>query len=100
MNWLPSKNRVEQRVATKVFRYWKGSLLFSVNELFAPSRNTHKTRSHMALEIPLRKSNLYWKSISFLGPSTCNKLSNDLKIFNTATSFTRNYKKLVLKKLE
>ena len=54
----------------------------------------------MALEIPLAKSNLRQKRISFMGPSISNKLSNALKMLNTATSFTHNYKKLVLKKLE
>ena len=54
----------------------------------------------MALEIPLRKSNLAQKGISFMGPSIWNKLSNDLKTLNTATSFNHNYKMLVLKKLE
>ena len=54
----------------------------------------------MTLEIPLRKSNLCQKGISFMRPSLWNKLSNDLKMLNTATSFTHNYKKLVLKKLE
>ena len=54
----------------------------------------------MALGIPLRKSNLGQKSISFMGSSTWNKLCNDLKILNTATSFTHDYKKQVLKKLE
>ena len=52
----------------------------------------------MALEIPLRKSNLGQKSMSFMGPSIWKKLSNDLKILNPATSFT--HRKLVLKKLE
>ena len=54
----------------------------------------------MALEIPLRKSNLGQKSISFMRPSVWNKLNDDLTISNTATSITHNYKKLVLKKLE
>ena len=54
----------------------------------------------MSSEIPLSKSNLGQKSISFMGPSVWNKLSNDLKILSTVTSFTHNYKKLVLKKLE
>ena len=51
----------------------------------------------MPLEIPLRKNNLGQKSISFMAISTWNKLRNNLKILNTATSFTHNYKKLVLK---
>ena len=54
----------------------------------------------MALKTPLRKSNLGQKSISFMGLTIWNKLSNDLKILDTAASFTHNYIKLVLKKLE
>ena len=69
INWLPTKERVEQRVATNVFKYWNGTSPFYVNELFVFSRNIYKTRSHMALEIPLSKSNLSQKSISFMGPS-------------------------------
>ena len=100
INWLPMKERVEQRIATSVFKYWKGTSPFYVNELFVSSRNIFKARPHMALEIPLRKSNLGQKSISFMGPSIWNKSSNDLKLLNTATWFNRNYKKLVLKDLE
>ena len=55
INWLPTRERVEQRIATKSFKYWKGTSSFHINEIFVPSRNTYKTRSHMALEIPLRK---------------------------------------------
>ena len=97
INWLQTKERVEQRVATNVFKYWKGTSPFYVNELFVLSRNVYKTRSHMALEIPLRKSNLHQKSVSFMRPSIWNKLSNDLSILNIATY---NYKKLVLEKLQ
>ena len=100
MNCLPTKERVKQRFAIKTFKHWKVTLPFCVNELFVPSRNTYKTRSHMAFQILLIKSSLGQKSISFLGPSIWNKLSNDLKILNTPTSFTHNYKKVVLKKFE
>ena len=65
--------------------------------MFAPYRNIYKTRSGMALEIPLRKSNLGQKSISFMGSPILIILRNDLKILSTATSSTHNYKKLVLK---
>ena len=53
----------------------------------------------MALQIPLRKSNLGQNSISFFGPSIWNKLSND-QILNAAISTTHNYKNVVLNKLE
>ena len=68
INWLPKK-RVAQRVATNVFKYCKETSPFYVNELFVPTRDTYNTRSHMALEIPLRKSSLGKKSISFIGLS-------------------------------
>ena len=100
INWLPTKANVEQHVATNTNIGWGLHHAIQVNELFVPSRNIYKTWSHMALEIPLRKSNLAQKGISFMGPSIWNKLSNDLKILNTATSFNHNYKMLVLKKLE
>ena len=90
INWLPTKERVEQRIATKIFNHWKGTSPLYVNELFVPSRNTYNTRSHMTLEIPLKKSNLGRNSISFIGPSVWNKLSNNLKVLDTTTSFTHN----------
>ena len=46
INWLPTKERVEQRIAAKVFNYWKGTSPLYVNEIFVPSRNTYNTRSH------------------------------------------------------
>ena len=54
INRLPAKERLEQRIATKVFNFWKGSSPLYVNELFISSRNTYNTKSHMALEVPWR----------------------------------------------
>lgn len=53
----------------------------------------------MALDIPLRISNLGQNNILFLGPSIWNKLRNDVIILSTVSSFTNNYKKLNLKSL-
>ena len=99
INWLPIKERAEQRIATKIFNYWKGTCKLHVNELFVPSRNTYNTRSHIALEKLLKKSNLGQKRISFIGPSIWNKLGNNLKALNTAALYTHNYKNLVLETL-
>ena len=54
----------------------------------------------MALEIHLRKSKLGQKSISFMGLPIWNKLRHGLEILNIASSFTHDYKKLVLERLE
>ena len=34
INWLPTEERVEQRIATKVVKYMKGTSLFYLHELF------------------------------------------------------------------
>ena len=36
INWLSTKQRIEQRIVTKVFDYRKGASLY-VDELFVPS---------------------------------------------------------------
>ena len=55
INLLLTKERVKQHFTKITFRYWKGTFPFYVNELFVPYRNTYKTRSYLALEIPLIK---------------------------------------------
>ena len=65
---LSTKETTEQRIARKVFKYWKETSPFCINEIFVPFRSTYNTRLHMALKIPLKKSNLGQKSISFIGP--------------------------------
>ena len=54
---------------------------------FYPFWNMYNTRSHMALETRSKKSNLGQKSISFIGSSIWNKLSNNLNVLNTTTLF-------------
>ena len=92
INWLPTKERVEQRIVTKFLITGRGL----PHELFVPSRNTYNAKWHMALEIPLNKSNSGQKSISFIGSSISNSLTNNSKVLNTITSFTHNCQKLVL----
>ena len=53
----------------------------------------------MAFEMSLRKRNVGQKSILFMGASIWNKLSNGFEFLSPTTSFTRSYKKLVLKNL-
>ena len=36
VKWLPTKEKVERRVATDDFKFWKGTLPVYVNEFFTP----------------------------------------------------------------
>ena len=58
-----------------------------------------KTKSQIPLEKRLTRNNLGQMAISFLRPFIWNKLSNVLKNSKTTTSFTQDYKKLVLENL-
>ena len=53
----------------------------------------------MALDIPLRKTALGQRSISFLGPKIWSKISNDLKTVKTTNCFTHGLKKEILDNL-
>ena len=70
-----------------------------VNELFVQLRDTYNTRSHIALDIHFKKSNLGQRSISVIRPSIWKKLRNKLKVSKFTTLFTHNYKKPVLQNL-
>ena len=58
---------MEQRNAAKAFKYLKEDSPFYVNKLFVTHRNMYETRSHMALEILLRKINLGQRAFPFRG---------------------------------
>ena len=99
INWLPVELRVELCTATAVFKYWNHLTPFYFDEIFTPSFNKYNTRSQMALDIPLRKTVLGQKSISFLGPKIRSEINNDLKAVLTINSFTHTLKKKMLNNL-
>ena len=96
INWLPVDLRVELCTATTVYKYWNQLAPSYFNDIFTPSLNRYNTRSQMALAIPLRKTALGQKNISFLGPKIWSKISNDLKVVKTTNCFTHGLKKEIL----
>ena len=51
------------------------------------------------LKLPFRKSKLVMQSLSYVGPSTWNKLSNNLQTATSINCFKHDTKKYFLKKL-
>ena len=92
INWLPVERRVELCTSTTVFKYWKGIAPSYLNDMFMPSLNNYNTRSQMALDIPLCRTNKGQKSMSFLGPKIWNKVSSNIKTTATKSSFTHRLK--------
>ena len=53
----------------------------------------------MALDVPLRRTTIRQKIISFLGPKVWSKRNNSLKAVKTTATFTHALKKQVLENL-
>ena len=68
--------------------------------MFKPSFCRYSKRSHMALDIPLRKTNTRGKSLSFLGPKIWSKIDPSIKNVRTWSSFMHALEKYILLHLE
>ena len=75
-NWLPVSDRVEYYIANTVFKYWNGIIpgYIYIHEIFNPSLRRYRTRTQMALDIPLGKTNTGQKSLSFSEPKIWSKI--------------------------
>ena len=81
-------------------KYWTGIAPYYLNDNFMPSLNNYNTRSQMALDIPLCRTNKGLKSMSFLGAKIWNMSSSDIKAAATTASFMHSLKKEILEKLQ
>ena len=99
INWFPLEHRVELCIATTVFKFWNQVTPSYFEDNFTPSFNKYNTRLQMALDMPLRKTTIGQKSISFLGPKIWTKTNNSLNAVKTTATFTHALKKLVLENL-
>ena len=99
INWLPVEHRAQICTATTVFKFWNQLAPSYFEDIFTPSFNKCNSRSQMVLDIPLRKTTIGQRSISFLGPKVWSKTSNSLKAVKTTATFTQASKKHVLENL-
>ena len=100
INWLPVQCRVDLCTSITVFKYWKGIAPFYLNDMVISSLNNYNTRSQMALDIPLCRTNKGQRNMSFDGPKICNKVSSNIKTAATTSSFMHCLKKEILRKLQ
>ena len=56
-NWLPASERLEYCISNTVFKYWNGIAPGYINEMFNPSLYEYSTKSQMAVDIHLQKTN-------------------------------------------
>ena len=64
---------------------------FLIKGMFQPSLNRYNTRSQIALNIPLRKTNTGQMALSFLGLRIWTRISRITKNVKTKDSFFHTY---------
>ena len=99
-NWLLVSGRVEYCIVNTMFKYWNGIVTRYIHEMLKPSLCIYITRSQMALDIPLQKTNTGEKSLFFLGPKMwSSKIDPSIKNVRTS-SFMHTIKKNILLHLQ
>ena len=81
-------------------RYWNGIVPGHIHEMFKPSLCRCSTRSQMALDIPLWKTNTGQKSLFFFGPKIWSKIGPGIKNVRTSSSFMHAIKNSILLHLQ
>ena len=80
INWIPSKERLEQCVCANIFKFFKNMCPTNTFELYKPFHHGYNTRrSNCRLKLPYRNISYGHKALSFLGPKLWNNLPGYIK---------------------
>ena len=93
INWLPTKNRVDQHICVNMMKFFKGTAPAYADEIFKPVDQSRVIRrSKFKLNFPFRKSSAGQKCLFYIGPKIWNSLSSNLKSANNVNSFKHKIK--------
>ena len=92
-NWLPTKQRYEQNVCTKVHNFFYHEAPFYMNEIFQENVISYNTRnSFKSLQIPRKRTEIGKNSLSFHGPKCWNYLQVEIKHIQNRNTFKHSIK--------
>ena len=101
INWLPTKNRVDQHTCVNIMKFFKGTAPAYTDEIFHPIDQSRVTRrSKFKLNLPFRKSNTGQKCLSYLGPKIWNSQSSDVKSIANINSFKHKIKEIFFQNIQ
>ena len=101
INWLPVRERVNQRICVTAFNFFKGTSPIYMSDIFIHNEAVRTTRnSENQFKDPLRRTNIGQNSLSYLGPKLWNHLSNDLKLSKNRNTFKHKLKSSFLASLK
>ena len=89
LNWLNVHDRYLQLIVSDILKFYNNQCRDYFKEVFCPvDDNGVATRScNKKLKLLFRKSKLGMQSLSYVGPSTWNKLPNNLKTTTNVNCF-------------
>ena len=101
LNWLNVHDRYLPFIVSDILKFHNNQCPDYFNEVFCPVYdNGVATRCcNKKLKLPFRMSKLGMQSLSYVGSSTWNKLSNNLKTATSVNCFNHDIEKYFLKKL-
>ena len=102
INWLNINDRVEQCISVSAFKYFNNKSPDYMTDVFLPVCNYRAStrNSYQKLTQPFRKTTQGQNSLSYIGPSVWNKLSESIKSCDNVNTFKHNVKKHFLMKLK
>ena len=102
INWLNVTDRFEQCASTSVFKYFHNNSPSYMAEIYNPASriNIGTRNSFLKLKQPSRRTKQGQNCLSFIGPSTWNRLPTNIKDSNNVNSFKHKIKDYLLKENE
>ena len=99
INWLNVTDRFEQCASTSIFKYFHNNSPSYMAEIYNPASriNIGTRNSFLKLKQPSRKTKQVQNCLSFIGPSTWNRLPTKIKDSNDVNSFKHKIKDYLLK---
>ena len=93
INWLPTQERVNQRICVNVFKYFNQIAPTYMSDIFIPQKTVINTRNSMyRLKTQIKRSNMGQNSLSCIGPKLWNILPNEIKSSESTNSFKHKLK--------
>ena len=101
LNWLNVHDRYLPFIVSDIVKFHNNQCPDYFSEVFCPVHDNGVTTRccNKKLKLPFRKSKLGMQSLSYVGPSTWNKLPNNLKTATSVNYFKHDIEKYFLKKL-
>ena len=93
INWLPIKERVNQRICLNAYKSFKNSSALYMSDIFVPLETIQNTRNSMhRFQLPFKRTNIGQKGISYTGPKIWNSLSTEVKLSKNSNTFKHKIK--------